>query len=197
MLLENENQGQTVSSQKVVATCRLPWHFKVGKRQDDQGAAAPADLTLPFRNGAGSPNEQDPVTGDSPIPRPCAGAELRVPTLKPMMPSLYMGGYQAVGLVPGSDTQALEARSLGAEGVAEPPERKRGRDEADLDAEDSQMPTGRRRVRPRSSTGGPSAPLTTHSRSRASTRARARRFQDDQFTTTGPYKRPSFTGNRL
>ena len=167
MLSKSQNQGQTVSSQNVVATYRLPWHFQVGKRQDGQGAAAPADVTLPFRDGGGSANEQDPIPGDSPTPRPCAGAELRAPTLEPMMlsspgpSSLYMGGYQAANFVFGSGTQALAARSLGAKGVAKARKCKRRRDEADLDDEDSQMFTGRRRVPPRPSTGGSSAPRST------------------------------------
>ena len=33
--MENQHQGQMVHSQNVVATCRLPWHFNIGRRRPD------------------------------------------------------------------------------------------------------------------------------------------------------------------
>ena len=57
MLLENQNQGQIISSQKVVVTCRLPRHFKFGKRQGGLGAATPADCGYYFQGHLLSPRE--------------------------------------------------------------------------------------------------------------------------------------------
>jgi hypothetical protein len=143
--LENQHQGQVVSSQRVVATCRLPWQFRVGKRQGGQGApTAPADGALPSQNGAGSPGGQHPITGDTSTPRPCTGAELRVPPLEPTTlssptsSSLSEGEHQVVSLMPSSNIQAPAGRYPGANVIVEPTQRKRGRAEADLDDEDSQ-----------------------------------------------------------
>jgi len=137
----------------MIATCRLPWHFKVGKRLSGQGAlASPANVTSPWP---------------------------RVPSPKPMIPSLpgssslTEGEDQTISVVPCSNTQVLAARSLGAKAVVEPPQRKRGRATADLDG-DSLGSTGRRRMRYRleqrngthsSSAEGPGAPPAHHSRS--------------------------------
>ena len=170
-------------SQRVVAKCRLPWRFNIGKQQRGQDTPpARADVTSPSRNGAGSNSGQYPMTGETLTPRPCARAELTVPTLEPIIlsspksPEFSEEEYQAFSFVPRSNTQALAA------GVR-PPQRKRVRAEADLDDEDSQSSTGGRRVRPRlekwnaapsTITGEPDAPLANHSCSRPLT------------TSTGP-----------
>ena len=71
----------------MVATCRLPLYFKVGKLQGGQSApAATAGGTVPSQNRASSPSGQRPMTGDTLTPRPCAGPEPRVPTLESMIP---------------------------------------------------------------------------------------------------------------
>jgi len=179
VLLENQHQGRLVASQRVVATCRLPLYFKVGKRQAGQGApAATAGGTVPPQNVAGSPSGQHPMTCDTPTPRPCARAELSVPTLEPMIlsspgsSSFSEGEHQAVSLVPKSNIQAPVAHGPGANRVAGPTQRKRGRAEAELDDEDSRGTTGERRVRPRleqlnhapstGSAAGSSAPPASH-----------------------------------
>lgn len=150
MLLENLDQGQL---QGVVAICRLPWRFMVGKRQGGQGAlAAPADIILPFRNGASNTNEQYFTTGDTPTPRPCTGAEPRAPTPEPSSSTPLFPPereYRAVSPVPSFIAQALAAPGLGSQGVAEPMQRKRGRARTDVSDEESRESTGGRRVRSR------------------------------------------------
>jgi hypothetical protein len=172
-----------VPSQRVVATCRLPWQFRVGKRQGGQGApTAPADGTLPSQNGAGSPSGLHPIAGDTSTPRPCAGVELRVPSLAPTVLTspgsspLSEREHQVVSLMPSSYTQAPAGRCPGANVIVGPTQLKRSRAEAGLDDGDSQDTIRERRVRPRleprsTSTAGLSAPPTNHSYSRAFTTA--------------------------
>lgn len=170
-----------VPSQRVVATCRLPWHFTVGKRRGGQPApAASAGGAVPHQDEAGSPSVQPPMILDTPTPRLCPRAELGVPIVEPSIlsspgsSSLSEGEHQGVSFVPSSNTQAPAARGPGAKGVAGSTQRKRGRTEAGLDGVDSHGTTGGRHVRPRldrwddhPSTGpaGPSAPPAGHSRS--------------------------------
>ena len=186
-LVENQHQGQIVPSQRLVATCRLPWHFTVGKRRGGQGApAASAGGTVPCQDEAGSSSGQPPMTIDTPTPRPCARAGLGVPILEPLTllspgpSSLSEGENRGVPFVPSSNTQPLAARGPGAQGIAGYTQRKRDRTKASLDGEDSHNTTGERRVRPRleewddpPSTGpaGSSAPPASHSRPRPLTTA--------------------------
>ncbi len=178
-LLENQHQGQPVSSQRVVDTCRLPWHFKVGKTKG--GQAAPAAFTngaAPSQNDPGSPSGQRPMDVDTPTPRPCSGNGLGVPTLEPLILSSPRplshsdGKHQGAPCVPTSNTQALVARGPGANWVAEPTQgKKRGRVEADLDNEVSQNTNGKRPrlgqlVNAPAGIAGPSAPSANHSPSR-------------------------------
>ena len=175
-----------VPSQKVVATCRLPWHFEVGQRQGGQGAsAACASGITPSQNGSGCSTRQQPIAVDMYTSRPCATNELGVSRQEPLiLPSpvplsLSEGGVQGVSCVLPLNTQPLVTRGPGAISVARPTQRKRDRTEADLDNEDSQNTTRKRNVRPRlrqrnnvpTGTAGPSAPPTKHSRSRRFTTA--------------------------
>ena len=139
------------ASPRVVATHRLPWQFKVGQRQRVQHApAAPAYVTLPSRNEYGRHSRQQSIDVAALAPRPCAGAELRAPTLEPLIRSspgsspLSEGEHQAVSFVPSYNTRALgaEARWVAAQ-------RKRAPAEADLCDGDPQESTGGCRVRPR------------------------------------------------
>ena len=150
--------------------CRLPWRFKLGKLRVGQGRpAAPADISLTSLHGAGITSGQRSTSGETLTPRPCAGAELRVPTLEPEILSLPKSSslseeeYQAVSIAPRSNNQTLADRH---------PPRKRGRVEADLDDEDSWDSTSGRRVRrrheqwndaPSTIKGGPGAPPANHS----------------------------------
>ena len=184
MLIENQRQGQMAPSQRVVATCRLPWHFTVGKRRGGQGApAAPADGTVPLQHDASSPIGQPPMSIDTPTPRPCARAALGVPIVEssPGSSSLSEGEPQGVPFVPSSNTQAPAVWGPGAKGVAGSTQRKRTRTEAGLDGGDLHNTTFERHVRPRleawdnnppsTDPAGPSAPPANHSRSRPLTTA--------------------------
>ena len=78
---------------------------------------------------------------------------------------------EEISFRPRPNARSQAPSSLGAKGVAEPPQRKRGRATADIDDEDSTKSTGARRVRPRlekwndtPSTDGPGVPLANHSR---------------------------------
>ena len=162
-----------VSSQTVVATCRLPWHFVVGKQQGGQGApAVSASDAVPSQNDPGCPTRQLPATVDTPTPRPYARNGLGVPTLEPLIPSspasfpFSEGEHQGAPYVPTPNTRAPVLRGPGTNG---PARRKRGRDEADLDDEDSHDNTGKRprfEQRNHASTGtagsSASAPTTNH-----------------------------------
>jgi hypothetical protein len=172
-------------SQRVVATCRLPWLFKVGKRKRIQGApAAPAGSNVPGKDEAGGPSGQHPMAVGTPTPLACVRAELGVPTVEPLIQSSPEsslppeGGHQGVLFVPSA--QAPAARGPGAQEVVRPTQRKQGRAEAGLDDEDSQNIIVERHVRPRPeqwngahSTGpvGPSASPAYHFRSRPITTA--------------------------
>jgi len=153
--------------------CRLPWYFKVGRPQADRGVrAAPADGPTVPHNGANHYNGPQLMNGDAPTPRSCVRAEPRV-TQEPMILSSSApsptseGEHQPVSYVPLSSPQAPAARHHGANMVAGPLHRKRGRGEADLDDDrDSRSAAGGRRVRPRrgkrddtTSTEGPSAAI--------------------------------------
>ncbi len=147
------------SPQRVFASFRLPWHFKVGNQRRRQytpaAPAIPANVTPPSWNEYGSPIRQQSMVIETPTSRLCATAALSGPTLEPLILSppvsspLSEGGHQAVSFVPSSNTQTLAARDLGAKEVGEPAQRKRGLSEADLDDEGSRESTGGRRVRPR------------------------------------------------
>ena len=180
MLLENQLQ-------KVVATCSLPWHFNVGKQQSGQGPpAASASGTVPFQNDPGSPSGQGSMTVDTPTPRPYARNELRVTTLALSSPgsiSLSEEEHRGLPCVPTYNTQATVARGTDATCVAGPTQRRRRRDDTDLDDEDPVNATGKRNVRPRrekrnntpTGAAGPSAPSASanHSHSHSLTTAAA------------------------
>ena len=155
---------------RVVATYRLPWHFKVGRREVGQAIpAASACGTMPPRNGPGNSSGQQLMTEDTATPGLSGRATPRLlpqePTIQspPTSSSLSEGEPQAVSLPVSSPTPA---RRPGANVVAG---RKRPLNEADLDDGDSQS-TPARRVRPRPNQGnnanaGPSAPVANDSRS--------------------------------
>ena len=175
-LLENQYQGQLASLRRVVATCRLPWHFKVGKRQSGQGSAS-ASGAVPFQKDPSSPSEQVPMAVDTQTPRPSARNELGLATLvslllsSPGPISLSEGEHQGTPCVPPSNSQAPVARDQAATLVAGPMQRKRGQGEADLDDEDSHNHSWRRPIREQLDnalvgTAGPSAPSANHSPSR-------------------------------
>ena len=182
MLVETQHQGQLAPSQRVVATCRLPWPFKVGKPQPSQGApVVPAGDNVPEASGSGGRHH---MAVDKPTPR--VGAELGVPRVEPSIPSspgsssLSEGEPQGVSSAPSSNAQAPPAHTPRAKEVAGPKQRKRVRDEACLDDEDSQNTTEGRRVRrrheqwnnvPSTNPAGPSAPAAYQSPSRPSTTA--------------------------
>ena len=169
-----------VSSQKVVATYRLPWHFKLGKRP--LAAAAHANGAVPSLNDPGRPNEQQSMAVDALTPRPCARNELGVPTQELLIPSspaplsLSEGEHQGASRVPTSNAQVPVACGPGANWVAGSMQRKRGRAEAELDNGDSHHTISKR---PRleqwpnvpTGTAGPSAPSADHSRPRPFTTA--------------------------
>jgi len=145
VLVENEYQGQLAPSQRVVATCRLPWLFKVEKRQPSQGAAAaPAGGTVPEASG---PSRLRHMDIDTPTPRDRVGAEPGVPTVEPLIASspgpssLSEGERQGVPFAPIFNVQALSARDPRAKEVEEPKQRKWDRVEAGLDDGDSQNTT--------------------------------------------------------
>ena len=145
MLVENQHQGQLASSQRVVATYRLPWRF-VGKPQRGQGAPVPE---------ASGPRGLQHMAVDISTPRARVGAEPGVPTVEPLIPSspgsssLSEGEHQGVPFVPISNAQAPSTRDPRAKEVAGPKQRKRDRVEAVLDDGDSQNTTEGRRVRRR------------------------------------------------
>ena len=125
----------------VVANCRLPWHFKVGKWQDGQGA--PVEL---------EPVELEP---DEPEPDELGyffKGRVSIESIDETSPGSSGYSYEedyAASFVPSPNTQVLAIHGLEAKGVAEPLQRKRGQAMADLDDEDSRESTGGRRVRPR------------------------------------------------
>ena len=188
MLVENQHQGQLSPSQRVVATCRLPWHFKVGNPQRGQGApAGPVGGTVP---GASGPSGRYYMAVDTPTPRARVGAELGaelgVPPVELLIPSpsgpssLSGGENQGVPFALSSNAQTPSARDPRAKEVAGLKRHKRDRVEAGLDDGDSRNTTEGRRVRRRheqwsgaSSAGpaGPSAFALYHSPSRPLTTA--------------------------
>ena len=136
---------------------------------------------------------------DIPIPPPCTRNGLGVPALEPLRLSSpgslsLSDGDQERFCVPTSNAQAPVACDPGTNRVAGPKQRKRRRDDTDLDDEDSQNTTVQRNVRPRrdkrnnappgpAGSSGPSAPAN-HSRSHP-------------FTTDGttPHGGPSSNGS--
>ena len=165
-----------VSSQKVVATYRLPWHFKLGKLRPGLGATAShANGAVLSLNDPGRPNEQQSMAFDALTPRSCARNEPGVPTQELLIPSspgslsLSEGEHQGASCVPTSNTQAPVARGPGANWVAGSMQRKRGRAEAELDNEVSHHTTCKRPRREQrnivpTGTAGPSAPSADHPR---------------------------------
>ena len=158
-LLEKQPQGQAVDPRIALATFRLPWHFRVGKRPNGHATcAAPAGSIVPpqTQNGAENPYEQYPVAGATSTPRPCVEAVRRVPrgnerellvqpTSAPSLPSevpqVIPTSYSQTN-VPLHPDPNLIARSSTLQ-------RKRRRDEVDQDVENTQIAADRRRVRPR------------------------------------------------
>lgn len=172
MQLEKQHQNQTVPSHRVVATCRLPWHFKVGKRQVGQGIpTVSARGTVPPQNGPSGTSGQQ---GDTATPRPNgrAGPGLPIQDIQssPASSTLSEGEPPVVPLPSPNPTPV---RRPDTNVVPEPLQRKRRRNEAGLDDGDPQAITAERHVRPRLDPGnnaipGPSA---NHSRSGPSTTA--------------------------
>jgi len=163
MLVENQHQGHLAPSQRVVAACRLPWPFKVGKPQHGQGTpAGPAGGTVPE---ASVPSGRYHMAVDTPTPRARVGAEPGVPTVETLIPpspessSLSEGEYKGVLSSPSSNTQAPSAHDPRAKEVAGSKQRKRDRVEAGLDDGDPQNSTEGRRVRrvPNTGPAGPCA----------------------------------------
>lgn len=172
VLSEKGPQAQASYSHGVVAMCRLPWHFKVGRRLHT--GAAPVGGTVPPWNGADNPCEQQPVTGDTPALRPRAKVVRRVPRVNvpeqpPSVSSLSEGEPQ---VTPIPDPQTCITSNL----VARPPavQRKRRLDAADLYDGDAQPAPAGRQVRPRldamenggaegQSNNAPPNPLRPHS----------------------------------
>jgi len=151
VLVENQRQGQLAPSQRVVATYRLPWPFKVGKPQRGQGTPVPE---------ASGPSGLRHMAVDTPTPRARVGAEPGVPTVRPLIasspgPSSFTEGeHQGVPFVPNSNAQAPSTRDPRAKEVAGPKQRKRDRVEAGLNDGDSQNTTTEgRRVRRRHEQG--------------------------------------------
>jgi hypothetical protein len=142
VLSEKHRQGQTVHLRKVVASCRLPWDFRVGKRPNGRAVRAPlAGGTVPPQTGDENPCEQRPVTDDTSAPRPCVEAVQRAPRgnsqeplLQPAPASRSEGDSQ---VIPISYSQTCIRQH------------KRRWDVADLDDRDAQTATGGRQVRPR------------------------------------------------
>ena len=159
-LLEKQPRGQVVDPRLALATFRLPWHFRVGKRPNGHATcAAPAGGIVPpqTQNGTENPCEQYPVAGDTSTPRPCDGAVRRVPqgnerellVQPPSALSLPSGGPQ---VIPTSYSQTnIPVLHPDPNLIARPStlQRKRRRDEADQDGGNAQIAAGRRRVRPR------------------------------------------------
>jgi len=164
MLVENQHQGHLAPSQRVVAACRLPWPFKVGKPQHGQGTpAGPAGGTVPEASG---PSGRHHMAVDTPTPCARVGAEPGVPTVEPLIPSspgsssLSEGGHKGVLSSPSSNAQAPSAYDPRAKEVAGSRQRKRDRVEAGLDDGDPQNSTEGRRVR-RVPNTGPTRPCAS------------------------------------
>ena len=87
-LLENQHQGQLAPSQRVVATCRLPWHFIVRRLTGRRVVpAASTSGAVPFHNDPGSPSGHYPMDVDIPqaiaVPTPQMSLPLTVPLVEP------------------------------------------------------------------------------------------------------------------
>jgi len=148
--VERQHQGHLAPSQRVIATCRLPWLFEVGKLQRGQGApAGPAGSAVPE---ASWPSGLHHMEVDAPSPRARVKAEPGVPTVESLIPSSpgpsppSEGEYQGVPFAPSSNAQAPLAHDPR---VKEIKQRKGDRVEAGLVDRDSEQTPVERRVRPR------------------------------------------------
>jgi hypothetical protein len=158
VLSEKHRQGQTVHIHKVAA-CRLPWHFRLGKRPNGRAVCvAPAGGTVAPRNGAENSREQRPVTGDPPTLRPCVERAPWGNAREPLVQStlalpLSEGEPQ---LIPNLYSPTCTSRFLqDSDLIARPStvQRKRRWDAAELEDRDPQTAAGGRQVRPRFSVG--------------------------------------------
>ena len=174
MLLENQRQGQLILPQKVVATCRLPWNFSVGKQRATPAAHAGGSLTP--QNDADNVSGQHSMFSGIPAPR-----GTRAPTQEPIMVSssrsISEGEHHAIPCVPYSTPQNPAARRPGTSTAAQPLQRKRGRED---DGKDPQDAGDGHRIRLRhdlqqrndtAGTGGLSATAASPSRSQPATSA--------------------------
>ena len=148
MLLEKKHQENLVPSQGVVAACRLPWNFRVGKQKAGESApAAPVGGTVSPQNGADNLSRQQSMFCDTPTSR-----GIRAPTQEPMVLtsgspcSLSEGAHQEMPYVPYSDPPTPAARRPGTIAAAQPLRRKQGREEDGTEPQDADWG---RRVRPR------------------------------------------------
>lgn len=155
VLSEKEPQGRTIHSQGVVATCRLPWQFKVGKRQHGPGACtAPSGSAIPPWDGAENTYEQHPVIFGTSTPRHCDEAVRRAPRANAQEPLVqsppalsHSEGEPQANPISHPQTCLYPDSNQ----VAGPPteRRKRRRDAAGLDEGGAQTPTAGRQVRRR------------------------------------------------
>ena len=136
MLLENQHQGKLVLPHRVVATCRLPWNFRVGKLQKarQSAPAAPAGGKVTPQNRADDISRHQSMSCDIPTP-----LGTRAPTQEPMILSssspcsLSEGGPHVNDCVP-FKPQTYDPRRPWA---AQPLQRKRGREEDATEPQDA------------------------------------------------------------
>ena len=162
-----------------VATCRLPWKFRVGKQKAGQSPpAAPAGGAVTPQNDADNFSRRHSMFSDILAPR-----GMRAPTQEPMILSpssscsLSEGEHQVMPFVPYSNPQTPAARRPGTSTAAQPLRRKRGREDDGTDPQDA---GDKRRVRRKhdqqqrndtSGTEGLSATAASPSRSQPATGA--------------------------
>lgn len=154
VISEQQPQGQAARLRRVLATFRLPWHFRVGKPPIGQAAfVPPAGGTVHPQTSDENLYEQQTVTGDTLTPRPNVEPVRRPPgnaqepSVQPA-PALSPSGGEAQ-VTPTSYSQISTPRLHPDPNLAARPSQKRRRDAADLDDGDAQTATGRRQVRPR------------------------------------------------
>ena len=158
VLSEKQPQGQAVNSHGVLATCRLPWQFRVGKPPNGRVAgAATAGGTVTLQTGAENLCDQLPIAGDTLTPRPCVEALRSVPQrnarellVQPTSVFSPPSGEPRVILTPYPQTD-IPCPQPDPNPTTRPPtiQRKRRWDVADLDDGNLQTATGRPQVRPR------------------------------------------------